>query len=362
MTFASLFSGIGGAEIAAMGVGWEPKFWCEIEPFCQQVLRYWFKDSIGYGDITKTDFSCWRGKIDVLHGSSPCQAVSVCGKRKGDTDDRWLWKEMLRAIREIKPGWVSFENVAGLRSMVSSAPSPGMEGGQCDDGEVHEGLLYGIIEDLEREGYEVQTYLIPACSVGAPHERKRIWIVAHRTDARAKTVREQENKIYGSDDASDADCSGCRSGSGDREEGFIYTQFEWELAEGERKRDERQCKRCKDGGSEPSSDSSCERVQGMCISGVSEKEGREDEDGRHKEPSGNDWGVFFNERWRGFPSKPPVCRGDDGIPFRLDSLAVPFRKWRNETIKAYGNALVPQVLYQIFKCINEVENGTVCQD
>lgn len=360
MTFASLFSGIGGAELAALGVGWEPKFWCEIEPFCQQVLKYWFKDSIGYGDITKTDFSEWRGKIDVLHNSSPCQAVSVCGKRKGDTDDRWLWKEMLRAIREIKPGWVSFENVAGLRSMVSSTPAPRMEIGQCDDGEMYEGLLYGIVEDLEKEGYEVQTYLIPACSVGAPHERKRIWIVAHRADTRTKAVREWENKIYGSNDTSNTDCCRCGSRSGDRDEGFIYTQFEWELAQDKPERDKRKCEHCKDGGTKSSAYGKSKKSRGGGIAGIPKTQGWEDEDGRPEKHSCNDWGVFFRERWKGFPTQPPVCRGDDGIPFRVDRLTIPFRKWRNETIKAYGNALVPQVLYQIFKCINEVESGTIC--
>ena len=77
LRFASLFSGIGAPDLAAVKLGWEHKFWCEIDPFCQQVLKYWFNNSEGYGDIRESDFSKWRGKIDVLHGSSPCQAVSI---------------------------------------------------------------------------------------------------------------------------------------------------------------------------------------------------------------------------------------------------------------------------------------------
>lgn len=103
MRHASLFSGIGAPELAAYWLGWENVFHCEINPFCRQVLNYWFTNSKSYEDITKTDFREWQGKIDVLTGGFPCQPFSVAGKRKGTEDNRYLWPEFKRAIREIRP-------------------------------------------------------------------------------------------------------------------------------------------------------------------------------------------------------------------------------------------------------------------
>ena len=120
MTHASLFSGIGGAELAASWIGWENKFHCEINPFGRKILDYYFKESKSYEDITKTDFTEWKGKIDVLTGGFPCQPFSLAGKRKGNTDERYLWTEMLRVIQEIHPTWVVGENVGGITSMVES--------------------------------------------------------------------------------------------------------------------------------------------------------------------------------------------------------------------------------------------------
>ena len=131
MTHASLFSGIGGAELAASWMGWNNLFLCEINPFGRKILDYYFKESKSYEDITKTDFREWRGKVDVLTGGFPCQPFSQAGKRKGDTDDRYLWPEMLRAIREIQPTWVVGENVAGITNMVESGEE--FEMGRSDD-------------------------------------------------------------------------------------------------------------------------------------------------------------------------------------------------------------------------------------
>ena len=357
MTFASLFSGIGGAELAALGVGWKPVFWCEIDGFCQDVLKYWFKESVGYGDIKRTDFSEWRGKVDVLHGSCPCQAVSVCGKRKGDTDDRWLWREMLRAIREIEPRWVSFENVAGLKSMVSSTPSSDMEDGECDEGEAYEGLLYRIAEDLRGEGYDVEISLIPACAAGAPHKRDRIWIVAYRTGSGAQKVHGRKDGLLSDGNASNADGGGCGSSSRDWEEGFICTEYEWDLAENKQERDERERQHRKDGSVEPAAD--CKDEQGG-RHGFVERENSAKEQRKHREVCcKGGFGRFFSGRWERFPSQSPVCRGNDGVPFRMDNLAIPYKRWRNESIKAYGNALVPQVLYQIFKAIDKADKEIV---
>ena len=124
---ASLFSGIGGAELAASWLGWTNVFHCEIQEFQRKVLEYWFPNSISYEDITKTDFTEWRGRIDVLTGGFPCQPFSVAGKRKGAEDNRYLWGEMLRAIRQIQPTWVVGENVNGILSMVQPGKETKME-------------------------------------------------------------------------------------------------------------------------------------------------------------------------------------------------------------------------------------------
>lgn len=123
MNHASLFSGIGGFDLAAREVGWNNVFQCEIDPFCQSVLKYYFPKTVLYEDIKRTDFTSWKGKIDVLTGGFPCQPFSVAGQRKGADDNRYLWPEMLRVIRETRPLWVIGENVAGITNMVQ----PGSE-------------------------------------------------------------------------------------------------------------------------------------------------------------------------------------------------------------------------------------------
>ena len=174
MTHGSLFSGIGGFDLAAQWAGWTNSFNCEINPFCKTVLAYHFPDAKQYSDIRTTDFTVWRGLIDVLSGGFPCQPFSLAGKRKGTKDDRHLWPEMLRAIREISPRWVVGENVFGIVNW--------------SDGLVFE----KVCAELETEGYEVQPYILPACAVNAPHRRDRVWFVAHSADARAEGLRERQ--------------------------------------------------------------------------------------------------------------------------------------------------------------------------
>ena len=103
MKHLSLFSGIGGFDLAASWMGWENVAHCEINEFCRKVLKYHFPNSISHEDIKKTDFSPYRGTINIVSGGFPCQPYSLAGKRLGKNDDRHLWPEMLRAIREIKP-------------------------------------------------------------------------------------------------------------------------------------------------------------------------------------------------------------------------------------------------------------------
>ena len=180
MTHASLFSGIGGFDLAAEWMGWDNIFHCEWNPFGQKVLAHHFPNSKSYNDITKTDFSLHAGQIDILTGGFPCQPYSQAGKRLGKADERHLFPHMLRCIKEVKPKWVIGENVRGLVNW---------NGGM---------VFHEVCDDLEREGYEVQPFLIPAAGVNAPHQRQRIWFVAYCKDfgcLPTKTINERKEYI-----------------------------------------------------------------------------------------------------------------------------------------------------------------------
>ena len=118
LNHASLFSGIGGPEVAAAMLGWNNVFHCEINDFGRKILEYWFPESESYADIKTTDFTKYRGQIHVLTGGFPCQPFSYAGKRGGANDDRYLWPEFKRVISEVRPAWVVGENVAGITTMV----------------------------------------------------------------------------------------------------------------------------------------------------------------------------------------------------------------------------------------------------
>ncbi len=187
MRHASLFSGIGGFDLAAEWMGWENVFQLEIDPFCTKVLEKNFPNTKRYGDIKKFDPSNYIGRIDILTGGFPCQPFSQAGTRLGTEDNRHLWPEMLRVIRIIKPQWVVAENVPGLLNI--------------DDGMVFE----QICVDLENEGYEVQTIIIPACAINAPHRRDRVWVIANSKCERLQRPM-QDNSFYGGQRTALAKC------------------------------------------------------------------------------------------------------------------------------------------------------------
>ena len=345
MTHASLFSGIGGFDLAAEWMGWHNAFHCEINEFCTKILNYHFQDAEHYTDITRTDFSKWGGRIDVLSGGFPCQPFSLAGQRKGADDSRYLWPQMLRAIREIRPTWVVGENVAGILTMVQ----PGAEvevGGQASlFGEDYrkrvlhrqEYVIETICRDLEREGYAVQPLLIPACAVGAPHRRDRIWFIAHRTNAGTETMQfTGKNGIYAVGTSSHTD--------GDR-----YTSCGTSCRI-EKERRERAAMSGQRGGR-------CERFNGLDgfsriaadPHGKRQKYGNDQRTERWSEPDERFKTQYSSSIWEKFPTQSPICSGDDGLSGRLDGIT--FSKWRQESVKAYGNAIVPHVSYEIFKAI-----------
>ena len=297
MTHASLFSGIGGFDLAAEWAGWTNAFNCEIDSFCRKVLKYHFPDAEQYEDIKKSDFSKWRDRIDVLTGGFPCQPFSLAGKRKGTDDDRYLWPAMLGVIRTVRPQWVVGENVYGIVNW-------------------SEGMVFDTVcSDLEAEGYEVQPYIIPACGVDAPHRRDRCWFVAHRADTGI---------------VADPDCDRCRIG----------TYQPKSVSESSRTTDNRTC------GEERSPAYTYGKRWYECQpsnqSSQSQERNSQRGDAERRIPD-----------WNGFPTESPVCDRNDGFPGELAGLSFP--AWCRESIKACGNAIVPQVALQIFKTIEEYE-------
>jgi DNA (cytosine-5)-methyltransferase 1 len=307
-------------------MGWGNLFHCEWNPFGQKVLKHHFPNSISYDDITKTDFSIHRGQVDILTGGFPCQPYSTAGLRKGKADERHLFPHMLRCIKEIQPRWVIGENVRGLVSW---------NGGMVFD---------EVCDDLEREGYEVQPFLIPAASVNAPHQRQRIWFVAYSNNNGTHTrfgqvqskngeVSKWNNNSKFSDSNSSNDVTNPISIGRNktdritnRESNVINQISEAKII----------------------TNSEQFRLE------HSEKRGNFTESKRKTQRERSSFADKFKTNgWTRFPTKPPICGGDDGIPRELDNIT--FSKWRNESIKAYGNAIVPQVAYEIFKAINEFE-------
>lgn len=187
MTHASLFSGIGGFDLAAKELGWTNLFNCEINPICRRVLDYHFPNVEAYSDIMQVDFKKWKGKVDVLSGGFPCQPFSVAGHRNGEEDKRYLWPQMLRCIEECQPTWIVAENVVGLLSMTQLANTSSIVINEDLFGNketslttFHEFTVDKILSSIEELDYSVATFVIPACAIGAPHRRDRVWIVACR--------------------------------------------------------------------------------------------------------------------------------------------------------------------------------------
>jgi DNA (cytosine-5)-methyltransferase 1 len=201
---------------------------------------------------------------------------------------------MLRAIREIEPRWIIGENVYGLVSW-------------------NDGMVFEEVQvDLENEGYEVQPYILPAASVNAPHRRDRVWFVA--TNTRNHSDRLQTERGLGVD-------------------GQLLERREWG----------KEANRLGDNSQDDNATNTSDKgLQGCEVNGSITSIRQE----RNEQPT-----RCIPPTWDEFPTQPPVCGGDDGIPRELDSITFP--KWRNESIKAYGNAIVPQVAYQLFKTIEK---------
>lgn len=346
MRHGSLFSGIGGFDLAASWMGWENVFQVEWDAWCQRVLAKNFPDTLKFGDIKEfndklengeiiTDTECggfystksasrsykcrngqaitegkgWSeticttknfGRIDILSGGFPCQPFSHAGKRNGVADERYLWPEMLRTIRILKPSYVVGENVAGLVSM---------ENGKTLD---------TILSDLENEGYATEQVIIPACAVGAWHRRDRIWIVAHSLHGTNRTNGGQSRK------AESLSCE-CRQTGQSRES-------------------------CGTGGE-------------ILPNSVSQRGCSRNTGGEYAENAWQLRGSSTDGYWN---SKSELGRMVNGIPPFMDEYwdrepeGVPRVatgvKDRVNRLKGLGNAIVPQIAYILYQAIDELNN------
>lgn len=350
---------MGGFDLAAEWMGWQNIAHCEWNEFGRRILNHYWPEAASHEDITKTDFTVYRGKCDILTGGFPCQPFSHAGKRKGTTDERYLWPEMLRAITEAQPRYVIGENVTGITSMAFEPRASKVESETTIDGQNHyrtleaEGVLHRICTDLEREGYHCQPLIIPACAVNAPHRRDRIWIIATNTQSgRHRRLRNQ--------------------GQTPRPpEGHEPFGSERGMASAERPATNTHGTepRTTNAGADRPTESDVWRHQTCHVSGTlcsagnaananstgwREKQQLTQKPSKQKRQHRKKDFADGPDYWQWFPSQPPVCTGNDGLPTKLDNITIP--KWRKESLKAAGNAIVPQVALEIFKAIQELEN------
>lgn len=305
MTHLSLFSGIGGLDLAAEWAGFTTVGQCEFADYPTKVLEKHWPDVPRWRDIrtlTKESFYERTGKrtVDVISGGFPCQPFSVAGKQKGKNDDRYLWPEMLRVIRELRPRCVVGENVPGILKIAA---------GQ-------------VVKDLERAGYHVVVFHYEAAAVGAWHRRSRVFFVgiADVADTDGRTMRH--------------DC-------------------------GDERKTTRKEHASRGTGTDPEramADAACERIQrhvAICAAKSAERSGQMQSDAESGSEAVYDAmcsGCAGDDRWgqsqeladgRCWAAEPDVGRVAHGIPNRVDRL------------KCLGNAVVPQQAYPIFKELAE---------
>ena len=342
LTHVSLFTGIGGIDLAAEWAGFKTICFVEIDDYCQKVLNKHWPDVPVIGDIRdvtketianssgnngernspevqgeeQTGMGCdtYRSRdyrtippVTLITGGFPCQPVSQAGKRKGKDDDRWLWPEMLRVISEIRPAWVVAENVAGLLNMGFN---------DC-------------VSDLESQGYETQSFLIPACAVNAPHRRDRIFIVAHAKRSGQQAGESRSIQGISGRGKNDSGQTTESSNVADTETRTIWTG----LCENGQTR--KRGRRLGNGGGSDASHSEGQGLEGSDTERDSRTEGRSSEYGQ----------GGWNPDW--WATEPQLGRVAYGIPHRVDRL------------RCLGNAVVPQQIYPILKAIADIERGRV---
>ena len=309
MRVGSLFSGIGGFDLGLERAGFTVRWQSEIEPYCCKVLKQWWPDVPNLGDIFKIKDP---PPVDLICGGFPCQPFSVAGKRQGKADDRYLWPEMLRVITEVKPRWVFAENVPGILHME----------------------LDQVLSDLEGQGYETGTLIIPACALNAPHRRSRVWILGYTSH---NTNRTGEKQIRETESVQGVNRQTLGSGvSGGTNSDVPNPSNASEF----------RCLRCD------------EPQKGQQHSGGGKTFGVVNPRNRHApdtdnptttRQSGNGLGYIFKDWSASWPEVATrLCRVDDGLPPWV-------HRHRVARLKALGNAIVPQIAEEIGRMIMKVE-------
>lgn len=396
MTHLSLFSGIGGLDLAAEMAGFQTVGQCEFADYQTRVLEKHWPDVPRWRDIrtlTKESFCERTGlrTVDVISGGFPCQPFSTAGKRRGRADDRYLWPEMLRVINEIRPAWFICENVAGLAGMGEPVGEINMESrtiNRISDSDYYEAvfsrrekMLFGnILDEIESIGYEVQPFIIPACAVGAPHRRERIAIMGHakhdgfpsiqelRSNETASNKRgakepETPRKLKGTGRPVNVSgihrckCRGEQTESGNR---CFVADTERDGLQGKRTEGEQKC-RTRQGAeesegvcdvlSDPDNGSGAVQRYGELSAAEGEGSGGGSHAGGAPKHGGGQRG----------PAQPGLGGVVDGLPDWMDEpISVPRIaegvKDRVNRLKCLGNAVVPAQFYPIFKSIWEVEH------
>lgn len=351
-----LFEGVGGFGLAAKWNGIETIATCEINEFGNKVTAYHFPEAYRHGDVrtlTKEILNerlisrygaGWQDRT-ILTAGFPCQPFSVAGRREGADDDRYLWPETLRVIAEVRPAWVIGENVAGILSMVQPVSVVEMASGTDAFGEAYdmytarsEFIAERICQDLEGIGYSVIPFVIPACAVGAPHRRDRIWFVAH-SDGNRRITR-------GADSGGEKDHPSRRTD--------VFSAFG-------RHGEEQSSPNSSNTGSEGVQCTGEDRALESRATADSSSEWRRElrDKGKEERARNSDelsTGEYTIPNWINFPTVSPLCSGDDGLSLELAGISFP--TWRRESIKAMGNAVVPQVPLLIIKYIKDIQNNS----
>jgi len=343
LSLLDLFSGIGGFSLGMEATKRiNTVAFCEKDEYCRKVLKKHWSNTQQYIDIRDIDGT--KISADIISGGFPCQPFSVAGKRKGTTDDRYLWDEMLRVITEVKPKWVVGENVQGIINI--------------DNGLV----LRQVQTDLEAQGFQVQCFLIPASGIGAWHKRNRVWIIANSKIVRSGKSRNinQEKRLEESNstqfDGSSKDVSnsdsrlrrrrGTIKESGANEIwGFYPTQEE------------------QTGQHIRSKAIGCDAVSGKRVQAKtgllhSDKQGLQ----RHRKYKELETSISFKDSKKSsktnsisaksktwWQTQSELCGVPNGISYELD-------KGRTNRIKSLGNAIVPQIAFEIGKAILAAED------
>ncbi len=297
-------------------MGWENLFQCEIDPWCLSQLEKNFPDVQRYTDIRQFDAAPWRGRVDVLSGGFPCQPFSVAGQRLGTADERHLWPEMLRVVREVAPRYVVAENVRGLLNWSG-------------------GLVFEQVQaDLEAAGYETIPFVLPAASVNAPHRRDRIWIVAHTSSPRPRS--EPPTPRHERGPAHEVGRESIRPAYGQAGPTRTDTTSTPHTPPHSQRQPQPQ-------GTQPQERRRAGHLCETIAPNADHQRCRQLHIAPQPEISALHRGSL-HDCWDEWTTEPPVCRVDDGIPHRVDSL------------RGLGNAIPPQIAYRLFLSIQETDH------